>query len=102
MLWPPQLQTVMMKFPFCVFHPVLLWFRGMAMMRFLFRAACILVCPLLPIPLCALVLPSRLVAMVNALLGMVYIDSLLLLHVIISTVIKHPFSIPIASLSTLT
>jgi hypothetical protein len=46
MLRPPHLQTVMMKFTWCTFHPVLIWFRVMMMMmRFLFRALSMLSCP---------------------------------------------------------
>jgi hypothetical protein len=37
---PPRLQTVMIKFPCHVFHPILLWFRVIVMMRFLFHVLC--------------------------------------------------------------
>jgi hypothetical protein len=42
-----QLQIVMMMPPFCLFHPALLWFCVIVMMRFLFRGLCSLVPPLL-------------------------------------------------------
>jgi hypothetical protein len=75
---PPRLQIVMMKFTFRVFHPVLLWFRVIVMSRFLFRAQCFLDPPPLPVPLFAPALPRRLMAVTDALLGMVNIDLLLL------------------------
>jgi hypothetical protein len=54
--------------PFCL----------IVMMRFLFRVLCFLVPPPLPVPWFAPALPQRLVAVANALLGMVNIDLLLL------------------------
>jgi hypothetical protein len=36
----PRLPTVMMKFPFRIFHTVLLWFRVMVKLRFLSRTLC--------------------------------------------------------------
>jgi hypothetical protein len=50
-LWPSHLQTVMTKFPFRIFQPVLLWFRVIVMLRLLFLALCFLVPPPLPVPL---------------------------------------------------
>jgi hypothetical protein len=44
------------------------------MMRFLFCTLCFLVFPQLPVPLFALAMPRRLVAVADALLGMVNID----------------------------
>jgi hypothetical protein len=38
----PRLPTVMMKFPFCIFHTVLLWFRVMVKLRFLSRTPVLL------------------------------------------------------------
>jgi hypothetical protein len=35
LLRPPPLLTAMMNFVVCIFHPVLLWFRLIVMMRFL-------------------------------------------------------------------
>jgi hypothetical protein len=75
MLWLPCLQTVMMKFSF---HLVLLWFR-VVVKRFLFPALCFVAFPPLPIPLVALALSRRLVAVADTLLGIVNIDLLLLL-----------------------
>jgi hypothetical protein len=43
MLQPPHLQTVMMTFTFRAFYPVLLWFRVIVNMRFLFPVLCSLV-----------------------------------------------------------
>jgi hypothetical protein len=63
--------------PLLVFHPVLLWFRVIVMMTLLFQALCLIVFLLLPVPLFALDLPCRLVAVADALLGMVTIDLLL-------------------------
>jgi hypothetical protein len=74
-----HLQTVPMKFPFGVFHPVLLWFRVIVMMRFQSHTQDFLVFPpSLPLPLFALNLPRRLAAIADAFLGMVNIDWLLL------------------------
>jgi hypothetical protein len=72
MLRPHPKQTVVLKFPFRVFHLLLLWFWVTAMMRFLFRVLRFLVFPPLPFLFFALDLPCRLVA--DALLGMVDID----------------------------
>jgi hypothetical protein len=41
-LRPPRLQTPMIKLPFFVFHPVLLWLRVIVMMRLSFRAYALL------------------------------------------------------------
>jgi hypothetical protein len=60
-------------------HRVLLWFRVIVMTRFLFRVLCFLIPPPLPASLFTLALPRRLVAVADALLGMVDIDLLLLL-----------------------
>jgi hypothetical protein len=70
-LQPPRLQTVMMKFPF---H-VLPWFSVIEMTR-IFSAP---LASLLVLHFFALYLLHRLVAVVDALLGMVNIDLLLLL-----------------------
>jgi hypothetical protein len=66
MLQPPRLQTVLMKFPFCVLNPVLLWLHVIVIMRFVFHALCFLIPPPLPIPLFALALPRSLVAVADA------------------------------------
>jgi hypothetical protein len=50
MVQQPHLQTVMMKVHFCIFHHVLLCFRVMVMMRFLFHVPHFLVFPSLPVP----------------------------------------------------
>jgi hypothetical protein len=63
-----------LKFLFHIFHPVLLWFRVIVMMRFLFHVLCFLVPPPPPVPLFALALPRRLVDVADGLLGMVHID----------------------------
>jgi hypothetical protein len=55
------------------------WFRMIVLMRFSFRGLCFLVPPPLPVPLLALALLCRLVAVVDILLGMVNLD-LLFLH----------------------
>jgi hypothetical protein len=52
----------------------------MVMMRFSFRVLCFLVPPPLPVPSFSLALPCKLVAMADALLGLVDLDFLLLLH----------------------
>jgi hypothetical protein len=70
----------MMKFPFCVLHPVLLWFCVIVMTRFLFHVLCFRAPPPLPFPWFALALLWRLVSLADALLRMVYIDLLLLLR----------------------
>jgi hypothetical protein len=71
MLRPPCLQIVMMKFPFCAFQAPLLWFRVIAMTKFFFHALWFLVPPSLPVSWFALALPRMLVAVGDALLGMV-------------------------------
>jgi hypothetical protein len=63
--------------PLLVFHPVLLWFRVTVMMRLLFTALCLIVFLLLSVPVFALDLPCRLVAVADALLDMITIDLLL-------------------------
>jgi hypothetical protein len=73
-LWPPHLQTVIMKFTVSVFQSILLWFRAPVMTRFFFCVLCFLGPPRLSVPFSALALPHRLEA--SALLGMVYIDLL--------------------------
>jgi hypothetical protein len=55
-----------------------LWFHMILMTRFLFCATCFLVPPPLPVPFFALALRRRLVAVADALLGMIDIDFLLL------------------------
>jgi hypothetical protein len=83
------LQTVMMKFPFRVVHPVLLWFRVKVMMRFVFRALRFLVPPPLLVP--SFALPCRPVA--DALLDVVKFDFLILL---LPSCLHNPlFSTPI-------
>jgi hypothetical protein len=77
-LQPPHLQTVMMKFPFRGFHPVLVWFRSTVMLRFLFHALCFLVPPPFPVHLFAFHLACRLVAVADALLAMLKLDLRLL------------------------
>jgi hypothetical protein len=86
MLLLPHLPTVMEKFPFCVFHTVLFWFRVMVMLRFLSSTPVLLAFPLPPSFLFfALNLPCRLAAAADALLGMINSDKpLLLLH-------HHPY-----------
>jgi hypothetical protein len=80
MLLLPRLPTAMTKFSFRVSHTVLLWFCVMVMLRFLSRAPVFLAFPPPPpLILFALNLPCRLVAVANALLGMVNSDLLLLL-----------------------
>jgi hypothetical protein len=68
MLRPPHLQTVMITFTFRALQRNLLWFHVIVMMRFLFRILCLLVPPPLPVPLLALALPHRFLAMPDALL----------------------------------
>jgi hypothetical protein len=63
----------MMKSPFCGLHPVLPLFCRTVMMSFLFFPLCFLVYPLLSVNLFPLTLPRRLVAVVDALLGMLKI-----------------------------
>jgi hypothetical protein len=75
MLQPPRLQTVMMKFPFHVSHPVLPWFSAIEMTR-IFSAPS---ASLFVLHFFALHLLHRLVAVADALLGMVNIDLHLLL-----------------------
>jgi hypothetical protein len=84
----------MMKFPCCVFHPALLWCCVIVMMKFFFHALCFLVPSPLPVPLFALSLPSRLVAVADALLGMVYIDLVfLLLATIVFPRVTSPYKV---------
>jgi hypothetical protein len=79
MLLLPCLPAVMMKSPIRVSHTVLLWFRVMVMLRFLSCALVFLAFPHpSPLLLFALHLPCRLVAVANALSGMLYSDLLLL------------------------
>jgi hypothetical protein len=69
---------VMAKFLFRVSHTVLLWFCVMGTLSFLSRApACLAFPPPPPLLLFALNLPCRLVAVADALLGMVNSDLLL-------------------------
>jgi hypothetical protein len=100
MLRPPCLKAVVIKFPFRVFQPVLLWFRVIVMMRFLFRVLCFRVPLALPFPLFALPLPHRLVALASALLGMVNIDLLLHLLVLQIDASESTFDILIAPMAT--
>jgi hypothetical protein len=58
---------------------MVLWFRVIAMMRFLSHVQCFLVPPPLPVPVLALTQPQRRVAVADALLDMTNIDLLLLL-----------------------
>jgi hypothetical protein len=74
----PRLSTMPMKFPFCVSHTVLLWFRVMVMLRFLSRPPVFLALRP-PFLLFALNLPSRLAAAADAHSGMVKSDLLRLL-----------------------
>jgi hypothetical protein len=69
MLRPPPLQTVMLKFPFRVAHPCLLWLSVTEMMGFLFNVLGCLDPPPLPAPLSPLSLPRRLVAADDSPLG---------------------------------
>jgi hypothetical protein len=71
-LEPSILRTVMMKSPFRILYPILLWFHVIVLMRLFFCVLCFLVPPPLPIPLFAL--PCRLLAVADALLGMVNIN----------------------------
>jgi hypothetical protein len=73
MLRPPHLK---MKFAF----PVLLWFRVIVMMRFLFRVLCF-VLPSVLVPLFALTQAHKLLAVADALFGMVNINLLILLQI---------------------
>jgi hypothetical protein len=57
----------MIKVPFRVFHPILLWFLVIVMMGFVSHVPCFLVPPPLRVPLFALT--RRLVAEADALLG---------------------------------
>jgi hypothetical protein len=62
------------------FHSVLLWCRGIVMMRFLFQVQCFLVPPPPHVPLFALTLPRRALqglAVADALFGTANIDLLL-------------------------
>jgi hypothetical protein len=70
------------KFPFHAFHPFLPCLCAIEIMRFLFHALCFLVFPPRPVPLTALDLPCRLVAVADALLAMTNIDLLLFLPAI--------------------
>jgi hypothetical protein len=89
MLLLPCLPTVMMKFPFRASHTVLLWFRVMVMLRFLFRAPVFLAFrPPPPLQLFALNLPCRLAAAANALSSMVNSNLLLLLHTLVAAVVE--------------
>jgi hypothetical protein len=73
MLLPPRLQTAMMKLPL---HVVLLWFRGIVMMRFLCRAPRFLAFPPLPF---APDLPCRPAAMAHTLSALINLHLFLLL-----------------------
>jgi hypothetical protein len=92
MLQPPRLQIVKMNFPFRLFHPVLLWFRVLVVMRFLFRVLCFLVPPPLSVPLFPFVRPCTLVAVADALLVMVNIDLRLLCLLHANAVLAMPRS----------
>jgi hypothetical protein len=82
MLLLPCLPTVMLKFPFCISHTVLLWFRVMVMLRLFSRAPVFLAFPPPPpLLLFALNLPCRLAA--AALSVMVHSDLLLLRGVLV-------------------
>jgi hypothetical protein len=76
MLLPACLQTVTMKLPFREILPVLLWFRVIVMISFLFHAMYFLVPLPLPISLLAFALLCGFVAMAPSLLGMVNMDVL--------------------------
>jgi hypothetical protein len=78
MLLPTSLQTVMKKFLVSAFHSVVLLYRVIVMMRFVFHVLCFLVPPPLSVPLFALALPHRLVAVADALFGMVTVDLIVL------------------------
>jgi hypothetical protein len=78
MLLPTSLQTVMKRFLVSAFSSVVLLSRVIVMMRFVFHVLCFLVPPPLPVPLFALALPHRLVAMADALFGMVTVDLIVL------------------------
>jgi hypothetical protein len=66
------LPTVMMKSPLRVSHTVLLWFRVMVLLRFLFCTQVILTfSPSPPLLMFALNLPHRLAATANVLSGMI-------------------------------
>jgi hypothetical protein len=67
MLEPSILRTVMMKSPFRILYPILLWFDVIVLMTLFFRVLCFLVPPPLPIPLSALTLPCRLLAVASPL-----------------------------------
>jgi hypothetical protein len=78
MLQPPHLQRVMVKFTSGISHSVLLWFLLIEMIL-LQRFLCFLVPPPLPVPLFDLALPPGLWAWLDAFLGVVNMDLLLLL-----------------------
>jgi hypothetical protein len=75
---PPRLQIEMMTFPVCIFQSALLWFCVNVMKRFLLRAPLLPFPHPLPVPFFAPRLPCRLVAVADALLGMINIDLRLL------------------------
>jgi hypothetical protein len=66
-----------MRFPFCVFHRVLLWFHAIVMMRFVFHTLCFLIPPPLHVPLFVLILPRLAVValsdMVNIKLNLLFV-----------------------------
>jgi hypothetical protein len=96
MLWPAHVQTELMKFASCSFHPALLRFCVMAMIRFIFCALLRFVFPSCTVPFFALDLPSRVVAVADALSGMVHSDLLLLLVLLLVLILPLWCSLPSA------